>query len=127
MKQMAKWIASLSDGRTIEEKELFVEGGVSPYTALLKLVDKDNVTITGFRIQVNGITYTAPSNAKLAKFPSEVPVKPTHRIRATLDSSGKTEQYYGYYFVLGEHQIYQWIDSKNGDSWIQTVKAEAIQ
>ena len=120
---MTKWIASLSDGRTIEEENLFVAGEKSPYQKLLDIIEKDKVTLTGFRIQVNGITFVAPSNSKVAKFPSSVKVNITHRKRAEMKlGDANSDNYYGYYFEIGETKIYNWINSKTGDSWIQVVK-----
>jgi len=120
---MAKWIASLSDGRTMdEEKFSTIEGGLSPWRQLLEILDKDNVTVTGFRIQANGVTYTAPSNAKLAKFPSEFPARIQHRKKASLNGNGESEHYYGYFVTVDKIKIYQWIDSITGDSWLQIVE-----
>lgn len=118
---MAKWIASLSDGRTIEEKDLFVEGEDSPYRKLLKIIEKDKVSITGFRIQVKGRTYVAPSNSKLAKFPSVIKTDVQMRKRATLTQGGVCDKFYGFFFVIGDKRIYQRISEETGDSWIQIL------
>ena len=118
---MAKWIASLSDGRTIEEKDLFVKGEDSPYRKLLKILENDNVSITGFRIQVKGRTYVAPSNSKLAKFPSVIKTNIQMRKRATLTQGGVCDNFYGFFFVIGDKRIYQRISEETGDSWIQIL------
>ena len=113
------WVASLSDGSTHTEKD-FIDAGKPAWGSVLELL-KTGLKLTGLRLQRDGITHTAPSSSKYAKFPSTAVFTLDHRRRAAMDSNGGEEFYCNYQVQVGIYLIKHWVDEKSGDTWMQIL------
>jgi hypothetical protein len=67
-----EWVAYLSDGRSINEKDLFVQDEELPFKKLVKHCVKNNLTITAITATVNGVRYNTPSTGTRGNFNSTV-------------------------------------------------------
>ena len=87
-----------------------------------------NATLTGFRLQLNGQTHTAPSASPKAKFPSTAKFTLNHRRRCTqallMNGEMKDEQFTNYTVTVKDVKMTFWIDNNTGDSWLQIEEAK---
>lgn len=68
----AEWTAYLSDGRSINERDLYVEGEELPFKKLVKYCVKNNISITAITATVEGIRFNSPSVSERGNFVSTI-------------------------------------------------------
>ena len=95
-----RWIASLSDGRTIFETDP-QPGGLSHWQMLLAELRGSDVKMTQLRLQVNGITLIGARNADGYLQCTE--------IRVILDT-GETTSIRGLGSIFGGSVLMNWVD-----------------
>jgi hypothetical protein len=119
----AEWIAFLSDGRSINEKDLFVKDEELPFKKLVRYCIKNDLTITAITATVNGVRFNTPSTSSRGNFTS--PVKPEkfwiqHRSRF-LPVQELQLAFLGLSWKSGDYRMTQWIalDNEKPISWME--------
>lgn len=72
MDEVCSWTAYLSDGRSINEKDLFSPNDVLPFKKLITQCYKEGVDINCVTLNVKGVRYNSPSKSERGNFVSSV-------------------------------------------------------
>jgi hypothetical protein len=66
------WTAFLSDGRSVNEQDLFVPDEELPFRKLVRLCVRENLKVNAITVTVKGIRYNSPSLGERGNFASEI-------------------------------------------------------
>lgn len=125
-----EWTAYLSDGRSINEKDLFVLNDLSPFRKLIKYIVKNDLSINAITITVGGVRYNSPSLSEKSNFTSTVlPEKfwISYRERF-LPFTNSGSSFIGLSWKVGENRTTLWIrtnqDGQKPISWFEIRPAD---
>lgn len=68
------WTAFLSNGQSVNEKDLYIPGQESPFKKLVKYTIANNLTINSITVSIKNTIYNSPSLSERGNFVS--PLKP---------------------------------------------------
>ena len=122
-----EWTAYLDDGRSINEKDLFVEGEDLPFKKLVHYCVKNDIIINAITVAIDGIRFNSPSLGERGNFNStEKPERFWIQYRERfLPLQGKAATFLGMSWKLGDIRTQQWIKISGPTpiSWIEIRKA----
>jgi len=125
------WTAHLSDGRSINEKDLLTPNGTLPFKQLVKLCVSQSVEINSITVNVNGVRYNSPSKSERGNFTSTVNHEKfwiCYRERF-LPMQQIALSFIGLSWRVGEDRTTLWVSlgSENPISWFEIRKANDRQ
>lgn len=131
MNDICSWTAHLSDGRSINERDLFTPNDVLPFKKLVKLCVAQGVEINSLTVNVKGVRYNSPSKSERGNFTSTVNHEKfwvSYRERF-LPMQDIAMTFIGMSWKVGENRTTMWIglSSDKPISWFEIRKAEGRQ
>lgn len=118
-----EWTAFLNDGRSINDKDLFIPKEDLPFKKLVKYVTKEDLTINAVTLNVNGIRYNSPSLSERGNFVSAIkPEKFWIFFRDRyLMMQNRSSSFVGLSWKLGDYRTILWVSTTTVPpiSWIE--------
>lgn len=119
------WIAYLSDGQVVKQKDLEeVDATLSAWLQLLKYLNEHKeLEIRNIQLVVNGRVYNTPSLSTRASFVSDG--KPCRLwcyqkvARDIIGGDNSNQHFLGLSYRLGEYRHYTWVDTTTNESYIE--------
>lgn len=122
----AFWIAFLSDGQVVRQKELDeLETKDTAWRQLLNYLETHpETTITSIQVIVNGIIHNTPTVSKRSEIkndgePCNFWCYQKTGLIAYGAEFGKTTHYYGLSYRVGQYRHYTWIDTETGQTFVE--------
>jgi len=122
------WTAYLSDGRSINEKDLYVRGEVLPFKKLVRLCNEQGVQVASMTLNVSGVRYNSPSRGVSSSFQSAIAPEKFwiyYRSRFLMLQS-RENSFIGLSWKAGDFRTTLWVSTDNPRpiSWFEIKKAE---
>lgn len=122
----AFWLAFLSDGQVVRQKDLEdAETKETAWRQLLNYLEKHpETTITSIQVIANGIVYNTPSVSKHSIIkndgePCNFWCYQKNGLIAYGTDFGKVDHYYGLSYRVGQYRHYLWINTETNETHVE--------